>query len=448
MKFLSRVVWSEGMHLGPHHFQSQNRYFEDSVHFAIEHAWFEPWGLISYKLDENAIRNGRVSVLNAQGVFEDGLAFDMPLCDALPVERDVRDLFSPIAESLLVYLAVPTRQSSRSNCDIEGKSLSTRYRAVSRPVRDVNDGSEEKEVQLGQKNIHLAVATELSPDLLAIPVARIKRDGAGTLAYDADFIPTCIKLTASEKLMESLARLLDVFEEKRKVLMSARKPANFQSGANQAEVSNFWFLHTVNQGLATLRHLHLSKRGHPEELFRELLQLAGALCTFNVESNPDSLPLYDHRHLDVCFAALIDHIFKHLEIMVPSNAIEISFQRTETNFYTAEVKDQRCFGASRWILGLGSSAGEAQVLTRGPQLVKMCSRLFVGELVKRAMPGLTLTSLSMPPSAVPAKMELQYFGVNKSGPCWNHIMDSRQIGIYVPNELPDAKVELYVILES
>jgi type VI secretion system protein ImpJ len=33
MKFLSRVVWSGGMHLGPHHFQTQSRYFEDTLFF-------------------------------------------------------------------------------------------------------------------------------------------------------------------------------------------------------------------------------------------------------------------------------------------------------------------------------------------------------------------------------------------------------------------------------
>ena len=29
MKQLSKVVWSEGMHLGPHHFQVQSRFFEE-----------------------------------------------------------------------------------------------------------------------------------------------------------------------------------------------------------------------------------------------------------------------------------------------------------------------------------------------------------------------------------------------------------------------------------
>ena len=62
MKSLSRVVWSEGMYLGPHHFQTQSRYFEDSARFAIENSWFEPWGLVGCNLDEAAIRNGRVAL--------------------------------------------------------------------------------------------------------------------------------------------------------------------------------------------------------------------------------------------------------------------------------------------------------------------------------------------------------------------------------------------------
>ena len=57
MKNLSRVVWSEGMYLGPHHFQAQSRYFEDSVHSATTSLWFEPFGLSGYELDAEALRN-------------------------------------------------------------------------------------------------------------------------------------------------------------------------------------------------------------------------------------------------------------------------------------------------------------------------------------------------------------------------------------------------------
>jgi type VI secretion system protein ImpJ len=51
MKSLSRVVWSEGMYLGPHEFQAQARYFEDSIHFAASALWLECYGLTGCTLD-------------------------------------------------------------------------------------------------------------------------------------------------------------------------------------------------------------------------------------------------------------------------------------------------------------------------------------------------------------------------------------------------------------
>jgi len=449
MKLLSRVVWSEGMYLGPHHFQVQSRYFEDSIRFVIEHAWFEPWGLTAYKLDDYAIENGRVALLNAQGMFEDGLPFAIPECDSLPLERDVKELLPATAQSMVMLLAVPKREESRANCDIQGDSNHSRYRAASRVIRDVNNGTDEKEVRVGEKNIAIVTENEVNNSLVTIPLARIRRDARGVLTYDPVFVPPCTKLTASPWLMKFVGQLIELLEEKRRVLLAPRsKAGGFQAGLSQLEVSKFWFLHTINDGLAQLRHLFASKKGHPEELFRELSKIAGALCTFNIESDPNSLPRYDHRHLDECFSALGAHIREHLEILVPSNAIEIAMERTAPNIYVGKVDDQRCFGRSRWVLGIGSSAGEAQVLTKAPYLLKFCSALFVGELVKRAMPGLSLIHLPVPPSAISPRVDLQYFSLSKSGPCWNHIVDSREVGLYVPNELPNAVIELQVVLEN
>jgi type VI secretion system protein ImpJ len=92
--------------------------------------------------------------------------------------------------------------------------------------------------------------------------------------------------------------------------------------------------------------------------------------------------------------------------------------------------------------------GEAELITKVPSLVKMCSAKFVSDLVKRALPGLTLTHLEVPPAAVSARVDSQYFTVNRSGPCWEHIMQTRSVGVYVPGELPAPELELIVILEK
>ncbi len=451
MRYLSRVVWSEGMYLGPHHFQAQNRYFEDAIRFVTSSLWYEPWGLCGCGLDAEALLNGTVSVVHARGVFPDGLPFEMPDSDPLPPPRNIAELFPPTRERLTVMLAVPPRRPDGLNClpAEQQNGEPVRYLAEPRLLADENTGRDEKPVQLGRKNIRLLADTEPADDWLTLPVARIMRDGAGHFIYDPDFIPPCLDISASERLMMILRRLVEMLEVKSATLLrSVRPQTGLAAGYSAQEVASFWFLHAINSALAPLRHLYYARRGHPELLFLEMSRLAGALCTFGLESHPRTLPLYDHLHLDQCFDELDRHIRFHLEAMVPSRTLTIPLKQAARYFYFGEIADTRCLGPSRWIFAIRAKMGEAELIAKTPQLVKICSQQFVPELVKRALPGLAMTHLPVPPTAVSAKLEWQYFSLNRAGPCWEHMVKTRQVGIYVPGELPDPELELLVILES
>ena len=63
---------------------------------------------------------------------------------------------------------------------------------------------------------------------------------------------------------------------------------------------------------------------------------------------------------------------------------------------------------------------------------------------KRAMAGLTLTHLPAPPTAIPTKVDGQYFAVSREGPFWDHILQTKRVGIYVPGELPEAELDVFV----
>jgi type VI secretion system protein ImpJ len=206
--------------------------------------------------------------------------------------------------------------------------------------------------------------------------------------------------------------------------------------------------HAVNSGLASLRHSWISKRGHPEQVFFELSRLAGALCTFVLDSHPRTLPVYDHDNLTEGFRALDRHIRAHLETIVPTTCLAIPLEKSGDYFYEGDITDTRCFARARWLLGVRSNLGDAEVINRTAQLVKICSAKFVGELVKRAMAGLALTPLPVPPPAVPAKAEMQYFNLDRSGPFWENIVQTRRVGIYIPGDLPNPEVELLVVLDA
>jgi type VI secretion system protein ImpJ len=453
MKYLSRVVWSEGMYLGPHHFQAQSRYFEDSIRFVTSSLWFEPWGLVGAQLDGEALKNGTVSLVHARGIFPDGLVFQMPESDALPEARNIADLFPPSRDAVMVMLAIAPRRPEGVNTATPGDSVTNgaaRYRAEVRMLHDEITGRDEKPVHVGRKNITLRLDTEPADDLVKLPIARITRDGSGHFVFDEAFIPPCVEISASDRLMAMLGRLIEILEDK-----SARFTRSASGGRERTwaefstrEIANFWLLHTVNSSLAQLRHHYLTKRGHPEDLFMNLLRLGGALCTFAFESHPRALPLYDHRNLEKSFGELDHHIRTHLETIVPTQYIEIPLIKRADYFYEAEVKDQRCLDRARWIFAIRSQVSEPELIARTPQLVKLCSKQFVPQLVKRALPGMALTHLPVPPSAIPVKADHQYFSVSRSGPCWDHLVQTREIGLYVPGDLPDPSVELLVILET
>ncbi len=446
MKQLSRVVWSEGMHLAPHHFQAQARYFEDTVHFATSALWFAGYGFAGCELDAEALKNGTVSLLHARGLFSDGLAFDMPQCDPLPAARNIADLFSPVSDRLNVFLSIPARRPGAAVVSSNAEDRAARFIAEPRTLHDENTGLDEKKVDLGRKNIALHLENELNDGWVSLPLARVMRDGTGHFMYDPEFIPPCLRLTASAWLQQVLRRLMEIMVEKSQSLAPSAGAGELASSFSQQELVGFWFRHCLNSSLAALRNLCYVKQGHPEEIYVELCRLAGALSTFALEARPGDLPLYDHDHLDRCLGELDAQIRFLLETVIPTNCVTIPLARSRNYFYAGEIRDTRVLGPSRWVFSIRCAIGEADLIRWTPQLVKICSEEFVPKLVQRALPGLTLTHMPAPPSAVSPRVEHQYFSISKQGPCWDHMVKTRRIGVYAPGELPEPEIGLHVIL--
>jgi type VI secretion system protein ImpJ len=214
------------------------------------------------------------------------------------------------------------------------------------------------------------------------------------------------------------------------------------------DVSQYWFLHTLNASIPSLQNFLASQHGHPQELFREMARLGGALCTFGLQTHPQSLPAYNHWNATECFAALDEHIRRHLELVMPSKAIRIDFAPVEDCLYNGKVTDERCLGAGRWILEIQSPVGDADLIANVPRLTKICSSRFVVELIRRALPGLPLAHLSVPPPQIAARVECQYFSIHLEGPCWEHIVQTRQVGIFVPAEIPAPQLSIIVLRDE
>jgi type VI secretion system protein ImpJ len=430
------------MSLGPQHFQAQNRYAEDSVQFSISSLWFASYGLIRCELNREDLNKGILSLVQASGIFQDGMPFDIPKIDPLPPPVKVAGLISPTTDSVIVFLGIPRFRPDAANVSDPDPPIpaASRYLTDSKLLFDENTGRDEKAVGLARKNLRLLLETEATDDMELLPVGRIIRDEVGKPAFDPKFIPPCLKIDASRRLIELLDRLVDVLEEKSKTLSMDK------SGMAPGELIRFWLLHAINSNLAILRHFVFVKRGHPEELYLVMARLAGSLSTFHLGTHPGDLPLYDHDDLASCFERLDQTIRRLLDVFLPVNVTSISIKPADKYFYSATISDKRCLGRSQWILTVDSIMEEAALITSAPRLIKICSSKYIAKLVERALPGLPLVHLPAPPIAIAARPQTQYFEIRKSGPCWDFIQESADLGIYVPGELAGVEMELTVIL--
>lgn len=468
MKLLSPLVWHEGMHLSQHHFQAQSRYFEDLTTFALDQLSSGPWGLLDLGLDEGALANGTAALLHARGVLPDGTPFHFPQ-DPVPDPLPITDLFSPTEDAHLLLLALPAYDPERPNCAVdEPEETSLRYSAVTAQVVDQTSGREERPVHVARKNFRLLLDGSGPDGMITLPIARIRRDGTGHFVYDPGFVPPALRIGASRRLLELLERLVGMLEGKADALAAERLESEGPAGGGSSgELAGYWLSHAVHSVLPSLRHMLQTRAAHPERLFGELSRLAGALCTFSIEAHPRELPIYDHAAPDRGFAALEAHIRKHLDLVLPAGALSLPLKpampsgtgkdeilleaadaSVPTSFHLATVRDSRMLGRSAWYLGVRSSKPLASVAGQVPDVTKICSARFVARLVREALPGIEMRHVPSPPAELGARDDTQYFLLVRTEPCWTAIARSGEVGVYVPESIPDAELSLLVVLES
>jgi type VI secretion system protein ImpJ len=450
MTRIARVVWSEGMHLAQHHFQTQDRFFEESIRFQLSQLYSEPYGLSGSVFDSESLLNGVVSMTHGRGILPDGTPFSFPDGDDAPPTIDIRPIFSPTEHEQTLLLALPPLRPGGANCS-EEEVPDYRYLAVAHALPDETTGLDEKTVQLGKKNFRLLLESEDLQDLVTLPVARIKRDGAGRFVYDPSFIGPCLQIGASSRLMDLLTQLIQTLERKAETL-SRERPSAGDSLAQYGgrELASLWLAHAIHSGLAPLRHHREKRRSHPEELYVEMARLAGALCTFSLRSDPGSIPRYEHGRLQECFEGLNRQIMQHLEVTLPTTSARVSLQqRSIPSIHTGAIQDDLCSPDAQWILGVRSQEKVSRVVAAVEGKVKLASKADLPGLVRTSgMAGLPLEHLSRPPRELAPRTGWEYFLVKRGGPLWKAIQDTKEIGIWVPDEIVKAELELTVITRA
>lgn len=443
MRQLQPVLWTKGVLLAPQHLQTQDRFLEDLIAFQLSTLTFCPWGFNRLDVDRESLAGGSFAISAAGGIFPDGLLFEVPEADPAPPPRMLEGCWEPDQATLDLFLTIPEHRLGGYNVSTGQPDRNTRYLAEALLRRDENTGLSEKPIQVARKNFRLLVEGESLEGSSVLPVARLRRGPTGDYQLDPQFVPPLIDISASEYVLAIARRLVEILSAKSSALAGMRRQWN-QSLAEfgLSDIASFWLLYTINTYLPHLRHLFETRRGHPTELYGAMLALASALTTFSTTIHPHLLPSYDHEKLAECFTELDEKLRELLETVVPPTFVALPLRLVQPTIYATAIDQDRYFAAPQLYLAVSAKATHADVLRK----VKISSHDSIERLVRQALPGVGLTHVPSPPSAVPVKLNYEYFLLNRSGSDWDAIVRARNMAAYVPDDVSDAQLELVIIL--
>jgi hypothetical protein len=139
-----------------------------------------------------------------------------------------------------------------------------------------------------------------------------------------------------------LDNLLTQLASKRQRLMGMRRESNQRmADFAVADVSLFWLLNALNTYQPVLADFKASPARHPEQVYQELVKLAGALLTFSLEHDVDAIPAYRHEDLETVFPPLMQMISTLLEASLPSRVIALALERVIPGRWQVTFNDPR-----------------------------------------------------------------------------------------------------------
>lgn len=301
------IQWSEGMPLAPQHFQQNDIYWQA----LLTHQMFqlEPhyWGVLDLKLDESALRAGRIVVSSLHAVMPDGLIVQYPASDErATLELDVsKDPELHAGKPLLVQLAVPVRAEGSAS----RVSSIQRFDSVPGTLdRDENTG--DSPVPVGRLRVRLSLQSgeRIPAKYVSLPLLQVTRDLGGQFDL-TEYHPPLLRTGAAAFL--GRGGLQHHLEELARLVRGKAKELSGVVGEGSAGIRNDYQLNVVRQLVAALPEFEIVARMpeiHPFRCYGALARLVGQVAGICAEPLPMLLPPYRHNDLAPGFFQAIRHV--------------------------------------------------------------------------------------------------------------------------------------------
>lgn len=442
MSLDSKVVWSEGMFLNPHHFQQQERYLERYIQEKCSAIGAYAWGVNQIEFDQQLLKLGKISLIRAAGIFPDGTPF------SFPDHNDRPDVFEVPENTTnqIVYLAVPVKRPGAleilPNDETQGLA---RYYSVKQAIRDVSfEGGESLDIVVGKPRLRLLLASDDLSGYATIglfKIVEIREDK--NVILDDNYISTCINCANTPKLSGFLTELVGLLHHRGESI--AGRLADTQRGGT-AEIADYMMLQMINRLEPLANHLSKLQSLHPLALYTEIVQMVGEFSTFVTDTKrPPSFAAYLHGNLQQTFAPVMSSLRQCLTMVYEQTAVSISLVEKKFGIRVAQITDRTLLNSGLFVLAVRAKMAENNLRSQFPATVKVGPVERIRQLVNAAMQGIPLKALPVAPRQIPYHAGYCYFELERNNEFWKELTHSGGFAFHIGADFPELELEFWSI---
>lgn len=442
---MNKLVWAEGVFLSQQHFQAWDKQLERTQF--LRQFLLNPfsWGIISVSVDPDALLLGRFQLNEVSALFQDGRMVNYQNAFGAPLACDLN---APGGDALPVYLCLPANNHVGAISGYPQRSQISGWVADYQEIEDVFDASRKREVLFAKPNLHLLTDRDALGPFLSLKIAEVVHDGDQRYRLIDTYIPPVCRISASPALVQRLGRIVDTLNAKRKQIENAREGCDGGAAAfARSDPNNHALLLSLNRSVPQLKHLANSPDLHPEQLYRQLCQVAGIFCTYHNKATIDSIPPYGHDDLTQVFQQMDRLLSLLLELNSAAKATALVLSKESDHLLTCTDIPGRLFSDETFFIEALFEADDPNWINDFARQVKVTARSSIETSVASALPGVRLLHTQRPPAKLATRSGCEYFRLEPRGDFWNQMIDEGSLAVYLPHPFGASHIKIVTVEE-
>ncbi len=454
------LFWHQGLFLQPHHFQRADLFFQSLLR--PFHRFLKPhfWGTAGLEIQETALASFSFNLLKGEFLFSD-MSYVVFPGNAVVEARSFDEAWMEGGKPFTVYVGMKKWNEAGENVTVVSGTeklgdITTRFMAKTEPetLPDLHQNGPPAEVKRLYHVLKIFWETETDQlgDYTIVPVAQLERKGE-EIMLSGSFVPPCLTIGGSGTLMKIVREIRDQIASRGRQLESYKRERGIHTAEFGArDMVYLLALRSLNRYIPVLTHFTESRQAHPWDVYGVMKQMIGELSSFSehvtvlgeLDDGNRLLPGYDHRDLWGCFSAAQSLLTRLLDEITagPEYIFELVFDGT---YYAAELPPSVFEGRNRFYLVMETEGDHKSVVQSLETVAKLGSRESLPILIARALPGVKLEHLPVPPQELPRRAHAVYFQIDHHTDQWAQVERGCNIALYWDAAPEDLKVELMVV---